>query len=126
LEQRRGNRKELADLLHYARLLRENRQCYQEYCQQKTKGKREKFYAAHQEELAIYQMVKRELEKRLPDKKLHLDAWQAEYDALKAERPEKYEALKATRQDVRFVQAITNRVDAVRHKDKAIQHTPER
>jgi uncharacterized coiled-coil protein SlyX len=113
--------KELADLLHYARLLRENRQCYQEYCQQKTKGKREKFYAAHQEELAIYQMVKRELEKRLPDKKLHLDAWQAEYDALKAERPEKYEALKATRQDVRFVQAITRQIDSI----QSVQKTKE-
>jgi len=113
-------KRELEDLLHYADLYRNTKPVYDEWRAIKWKGRREKFEAAHEQELNVFQMSRRKLEKcRTPAGKIPAQAWRNELATLQRAYKTEYERYKPMREDLIKLLRVKNCVDtALRQQEQ--------
>jgi hypothetical protein len=99
--------KEVANLLRQAQNYAETKSVYEEWCRIKFKGPKEKFKAAHEDELRKYHAAQRKLQPYFKDGKLPLTAWRKEQAALQGQYTEAHAELDSIHKDVQNLRQIT-------------------
>ena len=113
--------KELEELLRHVDTYREMKPIYDELNAIKWKSKREKFQSAHENDLKVFYMERRKLEKyRSPAGKVPAQAWRQELATLRQAYKEEYEQYKPMRDDLMELLQVKNCVDtALRQQDQS-------
>ena len=117
-----ARKKELEDLLHYADLYRETKPVYDEWKGIKWKGRREKFEVEHEQDLKMFRMARRKLEKHFPSAgKIPIQTWRQELASLQGQYQAEYERYKPMREDLRKLLRVKNCVDTVLRQQGQMQ-----
>jgi len=117
-----ARKKELEDLLHYAGLYRETKPIYDEWKGIKWKGRREKFEEEYEQDLKMFHMTRRKLEKyRTSAGRIPVQSWQQELDSLQQKYQAEYERYKPMRDDLMKLLRVKNCVDTVLRQQEQSQ-----
>ena len=115
--------KELDGLLEQAERYRERKPIHDQMNAIHRQGQREKFKAAHEEELRQFYMARRKLEPHFtPEGQLPLTKWKTEYGQLQQAYQEEYAAYKPIREDLMKLYQVKSTVDTARRQQEQTQH----
>ena len=114
--------KALKDLLRYDESYRKLKPLFDEMNAIKWKGKREKFRAAHEQELRLFYVSQRKLKEQSDAKGNYPSAsWKQEVAKLEYERKAEYERFKALRENLMELLKVKNCVDTVMYQQEQEQ-----
>ena len=114
MKDKSARKKELEELLRYAALYQELKPIYDELGGIKRKSQRERFRVEYKNDLKLFHMASRKLEKhRAPGGKIPIQAWQQELANIQQEYQAEYERYKPMRDDMAMLLRVKSCVDTV-------------